>query len=884
MISVLKAFTCPTCGTAMKTVKGYVNHQELHKNEAHSQYACCIVGCKLKFTKYNSFKSHIYRQHRQSSVSQSETVQGPLKCENRHCQKQCVDLADLLDHLKSHVSKKEKVQCPFTGCGKAFSLRSSFTAHISRKHKNATSVQVSAMYFVHSVPSQSSDVAQSQSDASMVHDETEDTLDPADMKGLYMRNLCMFYMKLQAKYLVPSSTIQMIVEEVNSLNDVCHQYTRNQIQGALQANTNLTESEIKDVLTSLNDTNLHAYCSPALSTEYLRRQYFQTNFSYVHPKAISLGSDENRKERFAQYIPIKETLEALLKDPIVWQECTKSVDDTSAHVLNDVRDGSVYKCNALFMESGISLKLILYQDAFEIVNPLGSAKKKYKILGVYFTLVNFNPFYRSSVENLQLLLLCREVDFKYFGHEKVFSTMLSDIKELETNGLVISGHVFKATVFCIAGDNLGSHNIGGFTENFSTSTYFCRYCLVTRRELHDLQKGAPPRTVQNYNEAVEELQSGALTESRGLKFDSVFNSLTYFHVCQPGLPPCIGHDVFEGIVAYDLAIYIRYFVKVKKFFTYTQLNRRIKQFSYQGSDATSTPSEVVEKGVKIGGQAAENWSLLRLLPVIIGEKITNTDDPVWQLTVQLKELVEIICAPRISLSQVALLNVLIVEYLETRKEMFPEQKLKPKHHYIVHYPALILKFGPLIRLWTMRFESKHSYFKRCVRRTQNFKNVCQTLANNHQLLQTYLNSSSFFTPTLQVKESTPFHAELYSDAVRSAVEASLPGECDLVVSTEIQWKGTLYRKSFFLCIGSGMPTEFAQIELMLIMDNKNVYFLVTPHGSSYLPELGLYEIHAASGVMRCINGELLLDYYPLPAYDTCGTRVISLKHSIVDTE
>lgn len=156
---------------------------------------------------------------------------------------------------------------------------------------------------------------------------------------------------------------------------MCHQYTRNQLKGVLQANTRLTESEIKDVLASLNDSSLHASCSPALSSEYLRRQYFQTNFSYVHPQTISLGTDDNRKEQFAQYIPIKETLQALLKDPIVWKECTKHEDDTSAHVLSDVRDGSVYKSNTLFRESGISIKLILYQDAFEVVNPLGSAKK-----------------------------------------------------------------------------------------------------------------------------------------------------------------------------------------------------------------------------------------------------------------------------------------------------------------------------------------------------------------------------------------------------------------------------------------------------------------------------------------------------------------------------
>lgn len=121
-------------------------------------------------------------------------------------------------------------------------------------------------------------------------------------------------------------------------------------------------------------------------------------------------------------------------------------------------------------------------------------------------------------------------------------------------------------------------------------------------------------------------------------------------------------------------------MKVKKFFTYTQLNRRIKQFSYQESDAKSAPSEMSEKGTKLDGQAAENWTLLRLLPIIIGEKITDTEDSVWQLTIQLKELVELVCAPKISLSQIAFLGAMITDYLE----LFPTQKLKPKHHYLTH--------------------------------------------------------------------------------------------------------------------------------------------------------------------------------------------------------
>ena len=194
-------------------------------------------------------------------------------------------------------------------------------------------------------------------------------------------------------------------------------------------------------------------------------------------------------------------------------------------------DGSVFNTNALCMQPGISLKLILYQDAFEVVNPLGSAKKKHKILGVYFTLANLEPFYRSSVDHLQLLLLCREQDFKYFGRDKLFSRMLSDVRELEDNGIVTSsGYTVRATVLCIVGDNLGSHCIGGYTENVSTSSHCCRFCLVPRKEIGNVSVRFPVRTVENYKEAVQLLQDSEATNINGVKFDSFFVGLKYFHM------------------------------------------------------------------------------------------------------------------------------------------------------------------------------------------------------------------------------------------------------------------------------------------------------------------------------------------------------------------
>lgn len=112
--------------------------------------------------------------------------------------------------------------------------------------------------------------------------------------------------------------------------------------------------------------------------------------------------------------------------------------------------------------------------------------------------------------------------------------------------------------------------------------------------------------------------------------------------------------------------------------------------------------------------------------------------------------------------------------------------------------TLILKLGLLIRLWSLSFESKHSFFKRSVRRAQNFKNVCKTLAHNHQLFQAYLHSKSFFSPKLKSVDLTTYTPHLYSDAVHNVVETSMLNEPDSV-ATQVEYKGTLYRKGNFIC-------------------------------------------------------------------------------------
>ena len=102
---------------------------------------------------------------------------------------------------------------------------------------------------------------------------------------------------------------------------------------------------------------------------------------------------------------------------------------------------------------------------------------------------------------------------------------------------------------------------------------------------------------------------------------------------------------------------------------------------------------------------------LRLFSLFVINFVKDPFHRVWQMYLNLKCIVEILTAKSITHEQIAYVNVCIEEYLSDRCQLFPDNPLKPKHHFLLHYPELTLSFGPLIHLWTMRFESKHTYFK-----------------------------------------------------------------------------------------------------------------------------------------------------------------------------
>lgn len=876
--------TCVFCKKKLDTLRGYVLHCIVHRNEPRCLFKCVGANCSQTFTTYSAFKGHFYRVHNAPQAAPIAVV-ADLKCAVSLCARRFHTVKELVSHLNDHIGEGRSVSCPVSGCKHVFTKKSSFTSHMCRKHKACSPDNIDNMY--RETRPQPPDVIASTDDSENAHEAMPTASAASDMpendSQSYVRNMCLFYLKLQGQLLIPASTIQTIVEEMQNVHELGQAYTITRVSSFLKNDMSLSDEAVSKICDCIKESDLFSACHQGqLRTTYSRNQTFKKKFNYTEPQKVALGMDENMTQKFAYYIPVAETLKSFLQSRLGRNTQSQQFGDPDVEVFTDLYDGQNFKCHQFFSENPESLKLILYQDSFEIVNPLGSAKKMHKVLAVYISLANLPIHLRSNTDNMFLVLLCVEDDLKRFGVAKVFSELLADLKSLETDGINVDGQTVKGGLYCIAGDNLGSHCIGGFTENFSRSQYFCRYCEITRSEfVADPNVSGPLRTPEMYDAAVADLQAENIQGVRGIKVNSIFNALESFHVSQPGLPPCLGHDLFEGVLSYDLTLYLKNIIKKKKWFTYSLLNRRIKQLKYKGSEALTKPCAVNPDSAKLSGQAIQNWNFLRLLPVLIGDKVQNHEDEVWQLALQLKDIVDLICAQNISLSQIAYLDILIQEYLELRKMLFPEVQLKPKHHYLRHYSALILKFGPLIRLWTLRFESKHSYFKRCARHLKNFKNICQTLSERHQMYQAYLLAGQECSKLLQVKDSCAFYPNLYSNTIKHAVRELAFSESNTTVTTDIQYKGTAYKKGQFL-VYRNEYMEFGELLLILIHNDTSVYVLMDIHKGTFLSEYHLYSVTKDSLGLQCININDLPDFYPLVSYILDGYQVIPLKHSIVE--
>ncbi len=847
-------------------------------------------SCPCSFKTWNALLVHLSRvhaNHQDPAQSELTTFSCPL-CSN--CGLSCEK--DYFAHIGTHLKKNEVITCMFSGCDFQTNVYGTFRSHRNRKH-----TPYSLSDFKFGVVSTSithvsdSDIHESVQVNEVASDNVrfESSAEVQDLPGVIVENFAAMLMKLEHFFHVPGIAVNEFLEELHFLLSTSSQtVTCDRLKDLFQEHSLACDDAIiQDIAKAVCESHpLHTAIGQhgPLSTVYRRKEFYKSHFCVVEPVEYILDSQQRKT---FQYVHILKFLQQLLaKEDVIETILANHRYERNEAVYSSYQDGSIFRENAFLSGDDLRLLLRLYVDDFEVCNPLGTSRRTHKLCAVYWTLSNLPTSSHATMSSIFLAVLCKSNDVKEYGFSKILEPLLQDLAHLEEVGIFIPsvGHFVKGTVHVVIADNLGAHSIAGYVESFS-SEYYCRFCTGKRLEIQTNEVRSGRFSLRKRESYDAHLKSAQQTGSCcfGVKKECVFSThLAHFHVLS-GYPPDVMHDVFEGVVPFELKHCLSMLLS-KKYFTFEFLNECVVNFPYKWTDKTNSPHAIPRSMFSqntIGGNAHENWNLIRLLPLLVGHMVPE-DEPAWLVLMDLKDIVELVVSPVHTDESIAYLDGKISEHRQRFQEVFPDVKLIPKQHFLEHYPELIKSYGPLVHLWTMRFESKHSFFKQVARLTNCFKNIPLTLAAKHQLMISHsLKSYHLEKSALDVSTVSTVPLTVLRTEITQVVQDKYPGTEFIQITTSVTSKGVNYRNGMIVVCRylDGLP-EFAEIIQMCIVQ-KGLCFVLKGLCGWYREHFRAFEL-TSSPSREIFFRELseLADGYSLADYKVGGLRLVSLKRQI----
>ncbi len=598
-----------------------------------------------------------------------------------------------------------------------------------------------------------------------------------------------------------------------------------------------------------------------ISTTYLRNKKLESGPNYVKPVRIVVNTElkpvlhyrsklyyKKAKQVTFAYTPILKTLELLLRH----DEVRSALATPETHipgVYKSPSDGTIIMNSEFYKQYPSALKIILYFDEYEAVNPLGSKTGRHKLGALYMTLANL-PFHVNS--KLKAIQLVAKFNCKFLKSGKltlndILKPVFEDVSKLE-EGVYLNNELLHGSIFTISADNLGGNSIFGFVECF-VALYFCRYCTASKEKCQKMIKEDKNliRNIDQYLKHYEEFKKQSAVNKKvthffGVKGICCFIKLKYYNMFDnmtfDGM-----HDLLEGLAQYDLKFIGKYMIS-QKILTLAEINERIESFDYGPINQSNKPSafKVTKKGHLINQRAAQTWCLLSVFPLIFGDVITSVHKPKFKLITTLIEIAKIIFSPIITTVMINSLRTLIEVHHRIIFNHF-RSTLPAKYHFIIHYPFMIERMGPPINYWCMRFEGKHNFFVDLINKIKNYKNLPMTLSNRHQII-----SYNFWGNSLSKLNELSVGKRKFVD-VPSYIVNSL--NIENVPLTRIHAVNFLNYNSIkfapgYFVISNVVKTVPNFNEILYVFDHENEFIFITKkwHTSQYNEKYSAYEIQA----------------------------------------
>lgn len=672
-----------------------------------------------------------------------------MKCDN--CTQDFNDIKKYVFHLEYVHNITNYFKCTIQDCGRLFHRKDRFKSHIKLKHEHEVVLCKPQCNIQESKLNESNDVANVSFPDINNLDESEVSTNKINnlnsklylekFKTILGTSIESFISKFYDIPEISRTVVQLIIDSVS--NFLSSGFI-NIIKERIQSLFNMPKIDLKNELENILQM-LDMLTSPFfhLNTEYKRFKYFENKETFLKPIPHILGVTHDRKQRsgcvtlelknaYAYNISMRKTLKLFFELPNVFSaiiEYQKSLEAYARESMCNVIHGELWhKLKSKFASNDIVFPLIMYFDDFETLNPLGSHAGCYKIGNLYYTVATIPPIYASRLENIFLSTIFYSNDRLKFGNRKIFEPVINELKFLESEGINIkvagNNYNIKFCLILLCGDNLGLHSILGLNESFS-SNYYCRFC-TEKKDTMKHQTHEIANSIRNKND-----YHNHVLNNIGIKEICVWNDLPSFHIYE-NITCDIMHDIYEGILRYDMSLIIKELLD-KKYFTLANLNSRIKYFHYEPDEKNIPPAinnDHLSKG-SIIMSSAEMLCLCRNFRFIVGDLVPEHNE-IWHFYLLILELVNILSSQTMARKSLDLLTNLIQEHNELYLK-FSKGSLKPKFHWFLHYPRIIQKVGPPKLISCLRFEAKHKEYKNVAQSIRCRKNLPFSLATKIQL-------------------------------------------------------------------------------------------------------------------------------------------------------
>lgn len=231
-----RMWKCKDCSLSFSGKSELLQHYRLdHRfHGRHRPYPCIHENCPCSSSTWNGLQKHLARNHLSQESTQKASSFKCYICDHNQLSTEY----DFFQHINQHLKRNELVSCMFNGCSYKSNIYGSFKTHKWRKHNSCTVKDLKSGIFVtSSISCYPTDSLNSELDEPTITDSR-------DFEKEVELKLASLLLKLEHTYLVSSTAVNELLEELHLIGTVSVRVSQNTISQFLRDNNCHVEASV----------------------------------------------------------------------------------------------------------------------------------------------------------------------------------------------------------------------------------------------------------------------------------------------------------------------------------------------------------------------------------------------------------------------------------------------------------------------------------------------------------------------------------------------------------------------------------------------------------------------------------------------------------------